>query len=188
MFSEGSDWQAADNAERLCESCGEESATVHVLRFDGGGISHAHLCQECAEGEAGQVEGTAIVLALPSALGSLLTPHASPPSAESDEVFAPACAVCGTTLADLREGGLLGCAACYEVFRDHLADSDAPDGDGSVHLGKVPSRVPGDERERREIIRLQRMLRELVESERFEEAAGVRDRLAEIESSLSAGQ
>ncbi|MHB9114997.1 MAG: UvrB/UvrC motif-containing protein [Thermoleophilia bacterium] len=188
MFSEGSDWQAAESAERMCDSCGEESATVHVLRFDGAGISHTHLCQECAEGETGQMEGAALVLALPGALGSLLTPLVGSALTEQDEPFAPLCGACGTTLADLRESGLMGCAACYEVFRANLGDEEPEEGEAGSHLGKVPSRLPGDERGRREILRLQRMLQELVESERFEEAASVRDRLAQIESSMSAGQ
>lgn len=188
MFTEGSEWQIAGRGEHACEACGEESATVHVLRFDGGGISHTHLCQECAEGEAGQVEGAALVLALPGALGSLLAPLGGFGSSESEEPFAPVCGTCGTTLADLRESGLMGCAACYEAFRAHLGDEDTESTEDSAHLGKIPSRLPGDERRRREVVRLQRMLHELVESERFEEAASVRDRLAEIESSLAAGQ
>jgi protein-arginine kinase activator protein McsA len=38
------------------------------------------------------------------------------------------------------------------------------------------------------MMRLERMLRELVEHERFEEAAGVRDRLAELGHSLDGGE
>lgn len=188
MFSEGSDWQAGGSGEHMCESCGEESATVHVLRFDGGGISHTHLCQECAEGEAEHVEGAALVLALPAAFGSLLVPGGGFPSTEREKLFAPVCGICGTTLADLRESGLMGCAACYQVFRANLSDEDAEGKEGVAHVGKVPSRLPGDERQRREILRLQRMLNELVESERFEEAASVRDRLVELESAMPAGQ
>lgn len=188
MFSEGSEWQIAGGGEHACEACGAESATVHVLRFDGGGISHTHLCPECAEGEAGQVEGAALVLALPAALGSLVSPAGDAGTKEGDGLFAPICGTCGTTLADLRESGLMGCAACYRVFRTHLDDEDAESTEEPSHAGKVPSRVPGDERQRREVVRLQRMLHELVESERFEEAASVRDRLAEIESSMAAGQ
>jgi protein-arginine kinase activator protein McsA len=39
----------------------------------------------------------------------------------------------------------------------------------------------------REVLRLKRMLDELVETERFEEAAGVRDRLAELDRDHAAG-
>jgi protein arginine kinase activator len=57
----------------------------------------------------------------------------------------------------------------------------------SAHLGKVPQR--GSERDvlRREVMRLERMLRELVDHERYEEAASVRDRLAELGRTIARG-
>jgi protein-arginine kinase activator protein McsA len=55
------------------------------------------------------------------------------------------------------------------------------------HLGKVPLRGPETDTVRHEMMRLERMLRELVEHERYEEAAGVRDRLTELGRSLSGG-
>ena len=55
------------------------------------------------------------------------------------------------------------------------------------HLGKMPRRGPESDTLRHEIMRLQRMLRELVECERFEEAAGVRDRLTELGQRLEGG-
>ncbi len=186
MFSEGSDWQAAEGGGRVCESCGEEPATVHVLQFDGSGLAHSHLCQSCAEEEAGQVEGAALVLALPGLFGTMGSAMISAVASEREGVFAPICGVCGTTLNDFRESGLFGCAACYQVFRSYL-DKEEEESAAGEHLGKVPSRTPGGQHERREVVRLQRMLNELVESERFEEAASVRDRLAELERKVSAG-
>lgn len=188
MFSEGSDWQAAPSGGRLCESCGEEPATVHVLHFDGEGMSHAELCQACAEAEAGQTEGAALVLALPGLFGAVVPPKSAGSAVDRDHAFAPVCSVCGTTLNDFRESGLFGCAACYQVFYSYLEDEDEERGEATPeHLGKAPSRMPSDQYARREVVRLQRMLRELVESERFEEAASVRDRLAELEGSVSSG-
>src|SRR5665811_223894 len=186
VFSEGSDWQAAASGGRTCESCGEEPATIHVLHFDGSAVTHTHLCASCAEEEAGHVDGAALVVALPSMLGTVASAMISAVSSEREHGFAPICAVCGTTLNDFRENGLFGCAACYQVFQSYL-DEELEDRTAGEHLGKVPTRTPGGQHQRREVVRLQRMLSELVESERFEEAASVRDRLAELEGQVSAG-
>jgi protein arginine kinase activator len=188
VFSEGSEWQAAPSGGRICESCGEEPATVHVLHFDGEGMSHAQVCQSCAEAEAGQVEGAALVLALPALFSALVAPKSSSKAVDHDHPFAPMCGVCGTTLGEFRESGLFGCAACYQVFHSYLEDGSEDEVDDALaHMGKTPSRVPGDQHVRREVVRLRRMLSELVESERFEEAAGVRDRLAELEGTVPTG-
>jgi protein arginine kinase activator len=159
-----------------------------VLHFDGEGMSHAQLCQTCAEAEAGQVEGAALVLALPALLGAQLSPRSSAKMVDQDHVFAPVCGVCGTTLSRFRETGLFGCASCYQVFHSYLDDdSDEETATVPEHMGKTPSRIPSDQHVRREVVRLRRMLSELVESERFEEAAGVRDRLAELEGTVPSG-
>jgi len=187
VFSDGSDWKAAPGGARVCDACGAEPATVHVLRLDGEGMNHSHLCQECAEGEAGQVEGAALVVAMPSAgtIGATPGRVGGRSIDENGDSFSPLCVVCGTTLNDFRESGLFGCAACHELFRGHVGEVDESSVEGAEYQGKIPLRMPGDKTERREVVRLQRMLRELIDTERFEEAAGVRDRLTDIEAGFS---
>ncbi len=52
----------------------------------------------------------------------------------------------------------------------------------------MPLRGPETDTLRHETMRLERMLRELVEHERYEEAAGVRDRLTELGQALDGGE
>lgn len=181
MFAEESpDWNpdASDSVE--CELCGEEPATMHLLRVVDGKVSHTHLCPRCAESVAENTEGLALVLALPTVLRSAKNAPERPalhsPPGREDRV----CTVCGTTTSDLRESGLVGCPACYEVFRDQLESMVRRDVEKIEHLGKIPLRGPETDNLRHEVMRLERMLRELVAHERYEEAAGVRDRLAEL--------
>jgi len=188
MFTDGSEWQPGTGG-MVCESCGDEPASVHIVRIEGGGaVSHSHLCPSCAQEVTEQTEGAALVFALPSALGALFQMN------EGDDDPATRfgrpsliCGVCGTSLTDLSQSGLLGCAACYEVFSDYLNGQRTSDTPAQGHLGKVPSRSPVGEADQREVLRLRRMLTELVESERFEEAASVRDRLAELDSGRTSG-
>lgn len=183
MFAEESpDWNIDLTGSVTCELCGEEPATMHLLRVVEGGVNHTHLCASCAEGVAEQADGLALVLAVPSVLRQLGKGQAAAEPADRPQSDAEArfCAVCGTTLSDLKESGLVGCARCYQVFAEWLETSLSSPPESSEHLGKVPRRVPETDTLRHEKMRLERMLQELVACERFEEAAGVRDRLAEL--------
>jgi protein arginine kinase activator len=170
-------------ASVTCERCGEEPAAVHLLRVNDGTVSHTHLCPICAEGIAEETEGLALVLAVPSALRHLgksaAAEAAELPTAEMERVEY-VCEFCGTTLTDVKESGLVGCAKCYEAFTEYLGTLLATGTEPVEHLGKIPHRGPETDNVRHEMLRLQRMLGELVACERFEEAAGVRDRLAEL--------
>ena len=182
MFTDESpDWKLDVDGSTVCELCGEEMATMHLLRIEDGTVKHTRLCSSCAQTMAEQTQGLAVVLALPAVFQrrSGLSAEGAAPTAvpfEEEKV----CEVCGTTSTDLKESAMLGCANCYRVFAEHLESALGSDLAPVEHLGKMPRRGPEGESLQREILRLQRMLRELVECERFEEAAGVRDRLAEL--------
>jgi protein arginine kinase activator len=184
------DWNIELGGSVTCELCGEEPATMHLLRVVDGKVTHTHLCANCAEDMAEEADGLALVLAVPSVLRHLGRARAAdetqapPPPGERNERF---CGVCGTTLSDLKESGLLGCAKCYETFAEYLETSLKTHAEAAEHLGKIPRRGPETDNLRHEIMRLQRMLRELVACERFEEAAGVRDRLTELGQRLEGG-
>jgi len=183
VFAEDSaDWNIDLSGSVTCEACGEEPASIHLLRVVDGAVTHTHLCPGCAEEMAEQADGLALVLAVPSVLRNLAkqVPGGEPTGDRLRLEADGFCPVCGTTLSDLRESGLLGCANCYQVFSAYL-ERTLPEGiQLTEHLGKIPHRGPETDTLRHEIMRLERMLRELVECERFEEAAGVRDRLSEL--------
>ena len=159
---------------------------MHLLRVVDGAVTHTHLCPECAQSIAEQTDGLAIVLAVPSVFRRLAQGDAenqeieTPPSQTEDRF----CGVCGTTLTDFRESGMIGCPNCYQVFFDDLRIALETEAQPAEHLGKMPRRGSENDPVRNEIMRLERMLNELVACERFEEAAGVRDRLAELGQEL----
>lgn len=165
----------------MCESCGVQPASVHVARLEDGRLTTSELCQSCAQTLGEEMGGTGLVFALPAAMGKFfgsivgVEPQEEPEVDDGPDLM---CGVCGTTTSDVRESGLLGCASCYDVFEGFMAVQPADE--ASEHLGKVPARTPQGATDRREVLRLRRMLRELVDSERYEEAAGVRDRLTEL--------
>jgi protein arginine kinase activator len=186
---ESPDWNLELGGSVTCEICGEEPATMHLLRVVDGSVNHTHLCPGCAESVAEQADGLALVLAVPSVLRHLGKSPAGEESAQAVPVDGEDrfCACCGTTLTDFKESGLVGCSNCYQVFAQHLEAPLQGGAEPAEHLGKMPHRGPETDTLRHEIMRLERMLRELVACERFEEAAGVRDRLAELGQRLEGG-
>ena len=194
MFADGSGWELESGGSPLCESCSSEPAVVHLVQIQDGAIAHTHLCQRCAQQAAEHGPATmAVVFAMPAMLsglfGNVLKPEdaerrAGPPSLDD-----PVCGVCGTTLDQVTESGEARLRGCYDVFSSQVDQALATADDPPVYQGKLPHRLPEDVQGQREILRLRRMLEELVECERFEEAAGVRDRLAELgePSGLGAG-
>ncbi|GAB4245527.1 MAG: UvrB/UvrC motif-containing protein [Thermoleophilia bacterium] len=185
MFADGSEWELADSGDSLCDSCGIEPGTVHIIRVEDGEFVHTHLCQTCAEEAAGGTEASEIFFAVPTAVAGLLRSLLSTgarrrPVGEAGLM----CGVCGSTLADVEERGLLGCPACYEAFAEHITAALVQT-EAGMHLGKEPGAPAGQVSTKREVLRLERMLAELVGDERFEEAAGVRDRLAELSARMS---
>jgi len=191
VFADGAEWSAGSAAQddsQVCEACGAAPATVHVARLENGTVETSHICQSCAEELGEGLAGSAMMLSVPGLIGRLLGEGALDEEAQGAPL-GPAsdcfCGTCGTTFTDFRETGLLGCAHCYEVFAEYLPSAGEPGEAPSEeqppgHSGKVPHRPARSGPEGREILRLRRMLIDLVDSERFEEAASVRDRLTEL--------
>ncbi len=179
---ESPEWNFDFEGSDTCEECGEAAAVIHLLRVENGSVTHIRLCQACAENLAGHTEGMSLVLAVPSAMGRSGKKQEKSEAARASfpKPELQVCTVCGTTLADLKETGMVGCSVCYQVFAEYLRTLVEGDAELSAHLGKVPQRGSESDVVRREVMRLQRMLRELVDCERFEEAASVRDRLTEL--------
>jgi protein arginine kinase activator len=101
------------------------------------------------------------------------------------------CPTCGITLKEFQKRGRLGCPEDYEVFEDELSRLLRKLHRADVHVGSVPSKAQA-RRGRRRFIReridaLKKELDAVVRSERFEEAARLRDRLKELEKAEEDG-
>jgi protein arginine kinase activator len=82
------------------------------------------------------------------------------------------CEACSFTGEDLRKTGRLGCPECYGVFSDILAEVLNDCQKGTAHLGKIPASMVNVHRKR-----LEEQLNEAIASERFEDAAVLRDQI-----------
>lgn len=168
--------------DRVCDrpNC-ENAASVHLTQVVDNKMSDEYLCGDCAE-----EKGIGAVAAEGSQVANLMAQLAKG-DAEGEPGPAPEpCTFCGLTFDGFRETGRLGCPRCYTSFgsgmrrllgRIHGSTRHA----GKVYLPPDPHATQADRR----LDDLRRRLRRAVDSEDFERAAVLRDRIREIEPAES---
>ncbi|MBK8166056.1 MAG: UvrB/UvrC motif-containing protein [bacterium] len=160
-----------------CHRCGQREASVHWLEIAGETRHSVWLCADCAA--SGERETPPAPGPEPEPLVSFLGRGLAPGPAPR-----VACPGCGTTLEDLRRDNRLGCAACYTTFRATLLPLLARFHRHVSHVGKVPGGARPATR-LAEITKMRLALTKAVAAEEFERAAGLRDRLRELEDGES---
>lgn len=88
----------------------------------------------------------------------------------------PICPNCGYTLEDCEKKGLMGCIYCYTTFLNLIQGSLKHIHKRSLHLGKVPKRIPIEVRQKHQEL-LNQMLKEMIVQERYEDAAKIKGSL-----------
>jgi len=176
-----------------CDLCNNE-ATVHELVVSAGVPAERHLCEACARDQG-------LVAGAPAPVAELLQKiaTASAVAATAAPARTPTCPGCGTTFADFKQSGRLGCPSCYEAFEQQLGPIlDRAHQGATHHVGKVPRRLlqeapdAGDvrasaaamaaaEARAEEIRRVRADLDRAVKSEAYERAAQLRDRLRQLQ-------
>jgi protein arginine kinase activator len=158
-----------------CDKCGKP-ATVHLTEITDGEKIEKHLCEDCAA-----AEGITIKASLP--ISQLLEDFILQPGSR-EEGEGLACDVCGLTFAEFRKRGVLGCPNDYDAFEERLRPMIERAQEGAdQHIGKVPSRAGSGQKKQNAILRLRSQLKVAIDSEDYERAAELRDRIKELEES-----
>lgn len=160
----------------LCDNCGERDAAVHLTTIVNNEVRQQHLCEKCAA-ERG-VETTVSVPKHP--LGDFLQAvQQQQPAAVGDT---GRCTFCGSTMNDFRATGRWGCARCYSTFEPSMRELLRRVHGNSRHGGRTYQPPQPELDEKATILgELKDRLRRAIESEQFELAADLRDRIRVIE-------
>ncbi len=161
-----------------CDNCKKREHVIELTQVEHDTKVTLHLCEPCAQ-ERGIDTGSAV---LKTPLGTFL-------SALGKEATLPVptdglrCATCAATLRDVRDSGRLGCAQCYQLFEHHLRDLLRRLHGSSQHMGEryLPPGGAGQTDATGWLLDLRDKLRRAVESENFELAAELRDRIRVLE-------
>ena len=171
-----------------CEKCKNKGATVFYA--DDGGGRHA-LCASCAAmlGKSGQyspraseVERGTTFIPEPHLYSLICARSELPIYLSATDTSSPAsqkCSFCGTELETVRQSGEVGCAVCYSVFAPFILPSTlTPE---SAEGARMPSRRRAAIERQRAIGNMRNKLRLAVETENYELAASLRDKIRELE-------
>jgi protein arginine kinase activator len=162
-----------------CDQCHEREAVIHLTQIVNEQVTTLHLCERCAAEKGVESPGAAPKTPLGTflaAMGEELSGQTpTPRSAET-------CSRCGGSLADFRESGRLGCPDCYRTFEVPLRDLLRRLHGSTHHMGeRYADRGQPAPTQRQQATELREQLRLAVETENFELAAELRDRLRVME-------
>lgn len=162
----------------LCENCKKNTATTYFKQTVNGKTREVFLCSECA---AKLGLGDSLLSFGNFGLGL---------SAMSDLLSVPApassrCPTCGASLREISDTGMMGCADCYDTFRDYLRKLLPRIAGNKVHVGKVPHATEGEKAD--DLKTLKAKLAEAVKTENFEEATVLRDKIRALEAEQTPG-
>ena len=159
----------------LCDICHKNEATVHLTEIVNEKVTKLNLCEECAKAKGAEMEehfGLSDLLAGLSDLGAPI---------ESEAGDTVKCRECGLTYRDFKKIGRFGCGGCYEIFKTHIAPLLKRIHGADRHAGKVPITVGKTVRDARTLQELKVRMEKAIQTEEFEEAARLRDRIRELE-------
>jgi protein arginine kinase activator len=164
-----------------CQFCAK-AATIHITELSEGDVSEAHLCEfhareyltnkEQAEKAQGPTDPAQQKI------------QAAAAGLEPDELARAdkkSCPMCGMTFREFRSAGRLGCPHDYRCFEEQLVPLVQGIHGEVEHTGKRSSRGAGASRQRSELVRLRRQMREAIAREQYERASDLRDRIRGIE-------
>ena len=167
----------------MCQSCNKKAARVHLTEIGSKMKKEIHLCEVCAkEHEA----------SLPHTVGSTAPPHleAVPGplvgGSEEEADKAGSCKTCGVSFSEFRSTGRLGCPDDYEFFRESLVPILERIHGAARHRGKVPPQAGERTIRQRDLMKLSDELERAVKSEKYEDAARLRDRLERLREEINA--
>lgn len=158
----------------LCQYCKNNIATVNYVEIINGDKFQSHLCEACYAALSAELNSK-VNNDLWADLFGTGKPHAQ-----------KVCPVCGTTYSDYERSGLLGCASCYDMFKEELLPSIQRIQGKTNHVGKATKN--NDEFGLyRKLKDLQEQLEQALKERRYGEANRLNRQIYEINKTLYSG-
>ena len=175
----------------ICQDCKKRESQVHLTQIVNNEKMSLSLCKECAaaRGFHSPLENIPFPLAeILSGINSKMTGTLAKAKTSSLK-----CAQCGLTFETFTQQGRFGCSECYTSFRESLQTIMRKIHGASLHRGRTPDIVDTESGESqplpvREEERLEKQLAKAIESEDFELAAEVRDKLKTLRIEIESGE
>lgn len=182
-----------------CQNCGAKDALIHLTEIQEGEVINIWLCPACARER--QMSGQGHEESDGALFGDTGEPR--PIAASEDDLLAAflglerkflsdqpetvnlICSKCGFALEQFQRTSRLGCPECYRAFEPNIRGLLSRFHGRTIHLGKMPDSNLAGQNPLAEVTRVRVALEKAVAAEDFEEAAGLRDYLKELEARQS---
>ncbi len=166
----------------ICEKCNEKNATIHFTQIVNGKKKEIHLCEGCANKEENINFNMdfSIPFSMKDILNSMIEMGGNKDFYKEEKL----CDQCKSTYSRFKETGRVGCYKCYDTFKEEFIPLIKRIQGSTEHVGKVPRKIGGPLKIRKEIKSLREDLNKAIGNEEFEEAAKLRDKIKELEKEL----
>ncbi len=155
-----------------CNKC-SKAATMHITEVIAEEqFEEHHLCEECAQKHLYEP---------PKKSGTKAEAGAGEEGEEFGALNQKECPICGIKFVEFRNSGRLGCPHDYQEFREELLPLLENIHGETRHAGKTSRRLPQTKQVQGELMQLRKQLHQAVTREAYEEAAGLRDRIRQLE-------
>ncbi len=159
-----------------CHVCGKESAVINIRQIIGSEIKDLTLCRQCAEKKGILGKGDKIELSLNQILDGLVSSGGNRKKADSET-----CSACGMKAKESGKEGRTGCSECFNAFPEEISKYLEKNGITASHLGKLPRSLQTIKTLIFDRDKLNTELKHAIETEDYENAALIRDRIKELE-------
>ena len=186
----------------LCDLCKKNEATIHIQQVAPGEKKVMHICSECASSRfQNSLQASIDPFELAEMFHEILSERMKTQrekqkndagdkavQALSSQLYPP-CGGCGWTLEKLQTSRQVGCAGCYDHFRQAIEAALPENHCGIFHKGKIPGAHPAEEECAiaagcMKLAEAQTALADAVMREDFEKAAELRDAIQFLQKKL----
>lgn len=166
----------------MCQDCNKREASIHLTQIINNEKIVLNLCKSCAEKRGFHSPFEQVPFPLAEIVTGMIGPLKPKSKGKSKTEDRPdlRCPRCGLTFSEFGKVGRLGCAGCYDTFRVELTDLLRRIHGSAEHRGHIAETPSQDLQPLREEKRLKDELKKAIESEDFEMAAELRDRIKQI--------
>jgi protein arginine kinase activator len=161
----------------LCQKCHKNLATVRYAEVVDGQVKELHMCTGCLNRHHAE-ESTGFALSGEAPAPKTARRRRKPSESLTVSVV---CESCGTDSRQVVRDGKVGCPVCYNTFGDELENAIRERNAAVIHRGKAPNRDDEREKLRVELQTKRALLRSALRSEKYEEAAIMRDDIRTLE-------
>ncbi len=158
----------------ICQHCKMRQATHSHTQVVGGVAMQSRLCDACYQEIYGALDKNVPLWA------DLLQPTAPIPEKR--------CSVCNMRLSDYEKTGLLGCPACYDVFKEELLPQIMRMQGSAQHVGKVNAGDPVKLDLVRKINLLQARMATAIQQGKYQEAGQINAEIDRLTRQLKGGK